>query len=252
MNKRRLKGYAVKIEILLASAGLLTTPQLDPSPVAAPSFKTGDTWVYDQTEQRGTSGFDQRRLDLTIERADGDTMLVGIKRDGAPGGYEDHLIGADWSQRQVVNGEDAVTTRPYQFPMKVGQTWLADFTNATRHGLRLSAHVHWSYKVMGWEDVTVPAGTFHALRIAASGTEEAVEIVPTRASGGAAASPLGSSTYTNSQRGGTALVKIRTHSELYYVPSIKNAVKSIEERYSSDDILVDRSTRVLLSYRPGG
>ena len=239
----------MRIALFLATAGLLTVADAEPPVVTLPPIKAGDTWVFDQTEQRGPTGFGEQRIDLTVERTDGDTMLVGIKRDGAPTGYEDHVVGLDWSQRHLVNGQEVPTTRPLSFPMKIGQNWTVDFSDATRRGMQISLHVHRTYKVAGWEDVTVPAGTFHAIKVEAAGVSDAVVVTPNAVVGGAAASPLGGSTFTRSQKGGTGTRSVRTHDVLYYVPAVNNWVKSIEEQFNNDDVLVKRDTRTMVSYR---
>jgi len=240
----------MKIALMLGGLGLLTIADAEPPAVTGPVFKTGDAWVFDQTSQRGISGFSQQRLDLTVERTDGDTMVVGIKRDGAPTANDDHVVGQDWSQRHVVDGQETPTTRPLSFPMRVGQNWTVDFSDATRRGMQTSLHVHRTYKVMGWEDVTVPAGTFHAMKIEATGMSDGVIITPSAVVGGAAASPLGGSSFTHSQRGETASKSVRDYDLFFYVPAIKNWVKSVEEQYNGDDVLVKRETRVLVSYHP--
>ena len=126
--------------------------------VAPPVFKAGDTWVFEATLERGQTSFSTERTDLTIERVDGDTLLVGTKRDGAPTGYRDEIRGADWSRRLVVDGQETTTNRPFVFPMSIGKTWTVDWTDPTRRGDVLSGHAHKTFTVVGWEDVTVPAG----------------------------------------------------------------------------------------------
>ena len=44
-----------------------------------------------------------------------------------------------------------------------------DWTDPTHRGNMLSAHIHKTCSVTGWEDVAVPAGTFHALKIVCKG-----------------------------------------------------------------------------------
>ena len=178
-------------------------------------------------------------------------MLVGMKRDGAPMAYEDHVLGSDWSIRHVMNGQDAPTAKPFTFPMSVGQTWTVDFTDPTVRGAQTSLHVHRTYKVVGWEDVTVAAGTFRALKVEASGVDQGTIAVPNAVVGSAVNSSGGGATMTRSQRGGTRLLTIRSHDELYYVPSVRNYVKSIEEQYNTDDVLVLRQSRTLVSFSPG-
>ena len=238
-------------KFLLGFAALSTIAASTPASVEAPSFKVGDFWVYDQAIEHGTQGYDQQRLDFTIQRTGAETMLVGMKRDGAPGAYEDHLLGSDWSIRRVVNGQEATTARPFAFPMTVGQTWTEDFVDPTRRGAQISLHVHRTYKVAGWEDVTVPAGTFHAIKVEASGLDQGSFAAPNTAVGGVVSSLDGAATLTQSRRGGTKLLNIRSHDELYYVPEVKNYVKSVEEQYNTDDVLVQRQTRTLVQFRPG-
>jgi len=224
-------------------------PAGDASSVPAPALKAGDSWVFDQTLQKGQNGFGQARLDLTIERLDGDTILVGIKRDGAPTAFEDHRLGPDWSQRRIVDGQETVTTRPFNFPMAVGQTWTTDYVDATRRGNQLSAHIHCTYTVTGWEDVTVPAGTFRALKVVAKGVNKGAILVPTTAMTGAAVAGGATAGVTRTQRGGVGELTRRTYAELYYIPQIKIYGKSVEEQYTTDDVLSSRDTKVLVSYK---
>lgn len=48
--------------------------------------------------------------------------------------------------------------RRYQWPLAQGKTWDAPYEGA-------DVNTSWSVRVQGWEDVTVPAGTFRAIRI---------------------------------------------------------------------------------------
>ena len=134
----------MKIALLLVASGLMAAADAEPPSVPRPTIRAGDTWVFDQTEQRGATGFGEQRVNLTVERVEGDTMLVGVKRDGAPTAYEDHVVGSDWSQRHVVDGQETSTTRPLTFPLAVGRSWTVDFGDTTRRGAQISLHVHLS------------------------------------------------------------------------------------------------------------
>jgi hypothetical protein len=235
--------------ILFAVAGL-GTPTLadDPATVPAPTIKVGDSWVFDSTVEKGAA-FGQQRLDFTVERLDDDTMVLGIKRDEAPGPFEDHVVGQDWSHRLLADGEETVTTRPFSFPMSVGQRWSVDYVDSTRRGAQTSDHVRKTYKVVGWEDVTVPAGTFHAIKVEAHGVDLDTIQVPAAAVGGAVASSDGATSVSHTQRGGQDSLTRVTYAELYYVPKIKSYVKSIEEQYNADNIRLISETQVLVSYK---
>jgi hypothetical protein len=191
-------------------------------------------------------------VDLAVERVDETTMVVGVKPDGAPGGFEDHVVGLDWSKRELLGGEETTTTRPFVFPMKPGDTWAIDYVDPLRRGAQISNHVRQRYKVVGWEDVTVPAGTFRALKVESNGVAEAAFEVAAASVGGVAATGQGATSITHTQRGGRRLVALVTHAELYYVPNIKTYVKSVEERYNNDNVRVVSETEVLTSYKLAG
>jgi hypothetical protein len=176
-------------------------------------------------------------------------MLVGLKPDGSPTAYQDHEVGTDWSQRRLVDGQGTVTTRPLTFPMSVGQSWTIDYVDATRRGAQTSNHVHRTYTVVGWEDVTVPAGTFHAIKVVAKGVDKATLQVPNTAIAGAVAGSGGATTVAHTQRGGTGELTRATYGEFYYVPELKNFAKLVEEQYTPDEVRVIRQTQMLVSYK---
>ena len=223
-----------RLGVLCAIIGLpLAAHGADPSSVQAPAFSVGDSWIFTDSIEKGTNGFDQKVIDMTVERLDGPTMVIGIKRDGAPGGYEDHITGSDWSQRHIVNGAEAVTTRPFAFPMRAGKSWSIDYTDATRRGNQLSDHVRRTYTVIGWSEVTVPAGTYRALEVKADGVDEGIVEIPSTAIGGTAVSSQGAGSFAQAHRGGQMPITRRFYAELYYVPATKSLVKSIEEQYNT-------------------
>jgi len=183
----------------LAPAGALA---LDPASVLAPNLKPGDSWVFDRAIKHGTSGFSDQRFDFKVESVGVDTMVVGIKLDGALGDFEAQLIGADWSQRRLVDGEQTTTGRPFSFPLSIGKTWTSDYVDLNQHGLQVSAQHHDTYTVVGWEDMTTPAGTFHAIKITADDNVKGQFMASSATVGGAVATSDGSSVVARSGRTG--------------------------------------------------
>ena len=218
--------------------------------IPAPNLQPGDTWIYDRTIERGTNGFSSQRENLTIERVQSDAMVVGVKADGAPVNYQDHMIGLDWSQRLLVDGRQITAARPFDFPMKVGSTWTADWSDPRIQGQQLSAHFHTVYKVVGWEDVTVPAGSFHALKIEANGVAEAQMAPSATAIAGAAATGTGGTTIAHTERLPARTVHLTNYSELYYAPEVKYFVRTLEEQYNSGNVRTSRESQALLSFKP--
>jgi hypothetical protein len=215
----------------------------------APTMRVGDSWVFESTTQKGASEFHQLILDVAVDRVDETTMLVGVKTDGAPTGYVDHLAGLDWSKRQLAGGEEEITARPFSFPMKPGDTWSIDYVDSLRRGAQISDHVRARYKVMGWQDITVPAGTFRALKVVSDGVSEGAFEVAAAAVAGVTASGQGATSLTQTRRGGSQLITRATHAELYYVPKLKNYVKVLQEQYNNDNVRLLSETQVLMSYK---
>ena len=83
--------------------------------------------------------------------------------------------------------------RRYQWPLAQGKTWDAPYEGA-------DFDTSWSVSVQGWEDVTVPAGTFRAIRIDLKRTNS----------------------------GGRRTVKQET---LWYAPAVKRHVRLEEHEY---------------------
>lgn len=219
--------------------------------VQAPLLREGDTWVMDLSKQKATTGFARERLVTTIDRVDADKVIVGLKLDGAPQAPQEHIVGLDWSLRLLIDDEQKTTARPFVFPMKVGDTWTADWTDPRRQGAQVSAHFRQTYRAVGWEDVTVPAGKFHALKIESDGVADGQVIVPTVMQAGAVGEPGAAATASRLQVGGQRDIQLTTHSVTFYVPEVKHFVKEVEEQFNASDILISRTTNELVSFKPG-
>jgi hypothetical protein len=201
---------------------------LAPSPttVAAPDLKPGDTWVFDRSTERGTSGFSDQHIDLKVEHVGVDTMVVGIKPDGSPNDFEDHVMGADWSQRRLVDGNQTTTGRPLAFPLEVGKTWTSDYTDPTRFG-------------------------FHAIKIESDDKIKAHFMAANAAVGGALSTADGATVIAKTNHAGPHTEYAETFSTFYYVPEIKYWVKSVEETYNSENVRTRRQINLLVSFKPG-
>jgi hypothetical protein len=225
-------------------------PAAESAGLPAPTFVVGDTWIFNRTHENGKA-FSQERVMLRVERVGPDDMLVGIKQDGSPADFEDHRIGLDWSESRVVDGKLMVTERVFSFPLKVGQTWQEDYVDPRRQGMQTFAHIQKTYKVVGWEDVTVPAGVFHALKIEASGMLTSTMSFPANAVSAAAGAAGGATSIAHVERARSGVLTQPTYRALYYVPEIKNFVKIIYEQYDSENVRVKRDVGELASFKRG-
>lgn len=243
--------FLVTGAMLCASIGQAEPPSANGDVLTMPTFHLGDSWLLETTSETGQSGFRQGRIMLVVRGLDSDTITVGIKPDGAPTAFEDHVVGTDWSQRRLMEGAEKPTTRPLRFPMKIGDSWSIDYLDATQRGTQRSDHVRRGYRVIGWQDITVPAGSFHAMVIDARGVDEIMVDIPSTAGSIVATTPNATRGIVQAQKGGTRLIRQVTHSQFFYVPEVRYWVKSIEERFNSDDVLMTRETRDLVKFTPG-
>ena len=178
----------------MIAAGCAQLPQTPPpgtSPTAAaPVFKAGDSWTYAVHDGytkfgRGTlrhtvTAADANKVVLAIEQSDG--LNVGcrsVARDGSldrlPGNPQalcgeaaqrwEITPGGNWLRHPLTNGSTYTFTPPYQayaFPLAAGRSWEGRTTSRDLATGR-DFDVRYSATVVGWERVTVPAGTFDAL-----------------------------------------------------------------------------------------
>ena len=221
----------------------------EPAEVAAPQLHEGDSWVFDRTLERGTTGFMRGRKDVRIESIDADGMVVGVKPDGAPVNFQDHLEGTDWSKRRNVDGKEVVIGRPFAFPLSIGKSWTADYDDSAPRGNQLSARFHAAYRVAGWADVTTPAGVFHALKIEVVTNVEAHMAASTSTAVAGSAGAADAATAAQVTRLPDRMVHETWREQLFYVPELKYYAKFVSERYNADEVRILRDTELLAAYK---
>jgi hypothetical protein len=240
-------GFSLAAVIVFASVQTLAA---EPAAVPAPNLRPGDSWVYERTIERGTSNFTSQRFDFKIEHVGDDSMVIGIKLDGSPTDFEDHVVGTDWSQRRIIDGKQTVTGRPFSFPLALGKTWTSDYVDPTRYGLQTSAEHHETYKVVGWEDITAPAGIFHTIKIESDDKVKGQFMAATGAVAGAVATSDGSTIVAHTDRSGPHTAYAEFLSTFYYAPEVKYWVKTVQENFNSEGVRTKKQTDTLVSYKP--
>jgi hypothetical protein len=238
-------------KICLALIGaVMMAPVALGQPVSAPKIAAGDTWTYRNTQEKGV-GWQQTRIEATVLRATPDEIEISSKVAGSNMPPRETLVGADWSRTRSVNGRDTVVNRPLLFPLTVGKTWVIDYSENHPNRQHSNEHFHTPYKVTGMEDVTVPAGTFHAYKIESEGQWTAIIAPAVGAVAGSRLDAQGVTTVMQTNRTAATPVSGRTYKAFWYVPEVKRWVKSVEEYYSSTGQRNERYTEELESYKVG-
>jgi hypothetical protein len=162
------------MRIILLWLGCLLIPvamaQAPAERIEGPTVKVGDTWIYNKLE-----GWNNVLEDISVVR---------VKRVG-PGGIFMEATGldggnlariqrtADFNLVRIQAPKFTKTTLPYypnfSFPLWVGKTWKGKVAFESTDQPGKEVHAELEGRVVGFESVTVPAGTFFALKIELGG-----------------------------------------------------------------------------------
>jgi hypothetical protein len=187
-----------------------------------------------------------------VTHANAEAIGIAVKVVGSTAPPVEQLLGPDWSRVRSVNGHTTVVNRPLAFPLSVGKTWTIDYVEDHPNRQHTSEHYHTPYKVVGWEDVSVPAGTFHAIKIEADGEWSAAIAPGVTAASGARVDAQGTTTVVQTNRITPSTVSGRTYHAFWYVPSIRRWVKSVEEYYGAGGVRNASYKSELESFKPAG
>lgn len=219
-------------------------------PVRAPHVLPGETWTYQVTVE-GRGGWRQTREELTAVRAYPSKIVLSRKAAGSDMPPTEVMVGGDWSRVRSVNGRETVVNRPFAFPLNPGKSWKVEYTEQHPNRFHISEHWEHTYRVVGLEDVTVPAGTFRALKVEADGIWQAESAPALTSAGGTRLDASGATTILQTQRTAPGIVSGRTYKAFWYVPAVKRWVKSVEEYYDSNGVRSEAYTYELESYGVG-
>lgn len=155
-------GLLVSGVIALVAVPLVALAQIA-TPVAKPEVKVGDRWKFVVVDPLTKVARDATEQLVSEVAADG---LVVVEKapdsEATPRRYD-----LEWNGFQEVKGRMEHQVR-VRFPLEHGKTWSSkyEWINGRNH----HGQMEMAYKVGPPERVTVPAGTFEAIPIEASGT----------------------------------------------------------------------------------
>lgn len=163
--RRALAGFLCIVALGAAGAD-------DDAPVLWPQVRVGDRWTYRLTDQASVKIYD---LKVTFVGQDAIQAVSTIRGT-------DQEIDTTWTAEwNAVNDRLTGSFFPesglLRFPLKPGRRYTSEYEVArprTRDSFRAKNTLEVS--VVGWQEVTVPAGTFRALKIDAPGTYERLDV----------------------------------------------------------------------------
>jgi hypothetical protein len=141
---------ALSPAVLALVSAALTSPGFAQT-ADKPTVNVGDAWFYAQTSDTGK---ETKEVNWT-------RRVVAVGADGYEAQVGDRVFRFDPSGN-VVDPKGAEYHRmTYRFPMQVGAEW----TYTAKFGTQVLMEQRGSYKVVAFESLTVPAGTFDCFKV---------------------------------------------------------------------------------------
>lgn len=150
------KRFAVLLPALVWSGVALA--QDGGNAVDAPTLKVGDSWNYTQRDLLDKN--QTTAVKLTVTAVSGDVVSVSVTSGDDP--PIERQTDSTWATPTEIDGEKS-TYRNLDFPLTPGKHWQSAHGWLNRSGDPFEEDMN--FTVVGPDRVTVPAGTFDAVRI---------------------------------------------------------------------------------------
>jgi len=169
----RACGVRAALHGLLLVALLAPTAAPADSAAPAPAFKPGMAWSYDQHDETSGRQLGAVRVEIltaaanrvTVTRAPADAAPAKELWDAAGNWDRIGPQGCGWLARLGATDVDFVPALTlYRFPLDAGNNWV-DSIEAIDPATGRKTLVKIFAKAISWDDVTVPAGKFRALKV---------------------------------------------------------------------------------------
>jgi hypothetical protein len=218
--------------IILAAISVLFITGANAQDLKLPKFTPEDSWVYHEAVLKGGKT-ETNDTEISVVRSDDQDLLVSIKAVGSARSPVEVMLKPDWANFRGLNGVETVVNRPLAFPLALGKTWSVNYVENNPNPRVVREAIDITYKVVGWEDLTTPAGAFKALKIEGKGNWVAdsaarVQTNSVLAKQGPALAQSSQNVVQGPQRATGRIYRV-----VWYVPEVKRWVKSRYELLSS-------------------
>jgi hypothetical protein len=233
--------------MILAAMGALFITGAAAQNLKLPKFAPDDSWIYHQVIQKGDKT-EANDTEVSVVRSDDQDLLVSIKAIGSTRPPVEMMFKPDWAKFRSVNGVETVVGRPLAFPLALGESWNVNYEENNPNPRHVREAIDITYKVVGWEDVTTPAGPFKALKIEGKGNWVADS--PARVQTNSVLAKQGVAVAQSSQNvvQGPQRATGRIYRVAWYVPEVKRWVKSRDETLTSTGQVSDSEEAELTAF----
>jgi hypothetical protein len=169
---RLLQGLAAACILWCAPAANAAD---ETAPVPKPDVKVGDSWRY-RVSTYPTNVPIIFSLDSRVSFV-GPNVIVSVET-GSDGRESDSQFDSEWGVSSVgyLGSVFDPPLRFFKFPLQVGAEYPYVFSLTAQKGSPARIRAEGTVKVVGWEDVAVPAGKFRALKIEANASFQRLDI----------------------------------------------------------------------------
>ena len=161
--------YVGALALLSFVSGTALPQDRVPSRIELPTVNVGDSWTYHQVD--GYTGIKSPPYVNVVTSVSEQEIRIQTNRN--KGAVASTLFNRNFNRLVIERGGRKAIADPYypmySFPLKMGKTWEQKVTITGTAQSNPKRDVTLTGKVLGWEQVTVPAGTFNALKIEVSG-----------------------------------------------------------------------------------
>jgi hypothetical protein len=160
------RSFLIAVGLGLLPAGLSFAQSAAPATTDAPAIKVGDSWTFDRTDPSKSAKLYTSAMTATAV-GDGGIRIESKRTDNGQTSTLTHTKELNLVSTEISGGKAAYDPyyASFAFPLEVGKTWERENTYTRTYESDRKVVAKLSGKVIGWEKVTVPAGTFDALRI---------------------------------------------------------------------------------------
>lgn len=157
-------------------AGVALGQPTSPPKVERPDIKVGDAWTYDRLD--GKSKAKEYTTVVKVTSVDDKEIRTESRRTDN-GAIETTVRDRDLN-RLVTDAPPRKTMSDpfgaeYSFPLEVGKTWERKVTTTRSNQPDWKVVAALTGKVVGWEQVKVPAGTFNSMKIEVNGLYDGLD-----------------------------------------------------------------------------
>ncbi len=245
--------FGLVLAPVLAAMPLATAvADVAPDVSASPPVREHDQWVETNTYERAPAGWRQTHDQITVVHVMDDGIAIATQQVGATTTPAERIVGRDWSRFRSIGGKEVVVNRPLAFPLTSGKSWEVTYTDtAPENRTHRSETFEEHYRVIGEEDIAVPAGHFHAIKIEANGHWTAQIAIGPTAVAASHADAGGATSISTVRTPVHGAAEGRLYKAFWYVPEVRRWVKSVEEYYDANGNRNERYTSELEAWHPG-